>query len=96
MKIAETMTVEGNSLHIVQTHDLEPSLDRSAFLRSNDLGRFGESEAIGSIPGAMASQWLRDAGLRWDSPREEIRQLFVRKLCDGEFSKLRISNRARP
>ena len=96
MKIAETLHVEGNAFTLAQTHDVTASLERSAMLRSNGLGRFGESEAIGSVPMVLATQWLKEKGLSWDSPREEVRKVLVAKLTDGEFSRLRISNRVRP
>ena len=93
MKINETVTAEDGQLRVVQTHDVSASLRRSEIMRANGLGRFGEMEAIGSIPMVLANEWLREAGLTWDSPREDLRRLFVRKLVDGDFAKLRTTDR---
>ena len=96
MKIAERFETEGDNLHIIQTHDFTPTLERNRELRLNGKGRFGDSEAIGSFPAELVSQWLREAGLPWSAPREEVRQLLVRKLLDPDNAAFLISDRARP
>lgn len=96
MKIAERAWTEGNKLLIHSQHDVTASLERSALLRSHGMGKFGESEAVASVPMVLVTQWLEAEGLSWDSPRDEIRKVILRNALKGEHSKFLISTRARP
>lgn len=93
MKIAEKIEVDGDKFHLIERHDVSASLERSRLVRSNGLGRLGESEPIASVPLVVVSQWLTEAGLRWDSPREEIRKLIERKVRDPDFALFRLTDK---
>lgn len=89
MLISERFETDGDKLVHVRQHDFTPVLNRAAMLRSE--GHVGVSEHwhIGTVPMALVSQWLTEAGVSWDdhAARQEV---IKRKLLDGEFAKLRV------
>ena len=89
MKIGEKfIDDDGDKFVIQKTYDPNPTLDAVAQLRSAGLQDFGESKHVARIPGWMVTEWLKEAGVRWDDvkARDEV---VRKKLMSGEFSKLR-------
>lgn len=89
MKIGEKFIDDEGSKFVVQkTYDPNPTLGAVAALRSAGLQGFGENKHVARIPGWMVTEWLKEAGVRWDDvkARDEI---VHKKLMSGEFSKLR-------
>ena len=89
MLISERFELDGEKLVHQRTHDFTPVLDRAALLRSEGYTTFSESWHVGTIPMALVTEWLTEAGVSWDdhAARQEV---IKRKLLDGEFSKLRV------
>lgn len=88
-KISEKFWTEGDRWFLGRQVDVTPTLEAAATMRSNGLGRLGESAPIGRVPMELVAQWLREAGVRWDDT-EARNELIRRKLLDGDFSKFRI------
>lgn len=90
MKLGEEF-IDGDdsTFHIKRTFDIEPTLERAKILRNNDMGKFGESRAIGTIPGWLVHEWMNEAGVAHNdqNARDEI---IRKKMLSGEFDKLRI------
>ena len=89
MLISERFEVDGDKLHHVRQHDFTPVLDRAALLRSEGHTGFSEHWHIGTIPMALITQWLTEAGVSWDDT-EARAEVIKRKLLDGDFAKFRV------
>lgn len=88
MKVAERYFDDDGKLIIQETHDPNPVLNRLAALRSGGKDGFGESKHVGTVPGWLLEQWLRDDGVSF-TDQEAVRDVIRRKMNSGEFSALR-------
>ena len=89
MKIKEEfIDGEGDTFHVKKTYDAQPTLDRIRLMRDAGKQDFGESKHVGTVPGWMVSEWLKQAGVRWDDveARDEV---IKKKLMSNEFAALR-------
>ena len=79
---------DGTMLTVKKTYDVQPTLDAVQQLRSVGASSFGESKHVGRVPGWMITEWLKEAGVRWDDipARNEV---IRKKMMSGEFSALR-------
>lgn len=90
MKIAEQfIDGEGETFHIKETFDAEPSLENAASLRQSETGFTGEHRLVGVIPGWLIAHWMREAGVAHND-NEARKELIRKKMLSGEFSKLRV------
>lgn len=89
-KIGERMFDDDGKIIVQKTYDLEPVLAQNAKLRSmENAGHFGESRLVGTVPGWLVFQWMKEAGISvHDTAARD--ELLKKKLCSGEFSKLRV------
>lgn len=88
MKIGEQFIREGDKIIHKRTFDPTPTLERLRGFRDAGVKGMGESRHVGTVPGWMVSQWLKEAGVAWHDV-EARDQVIKRKLMDGEFSALR-------
>jgi hypothetical protein len=91
MKIGEKIHHEdnGQKLVIEEIHENAPYLKQAEILRSAGAGMTGENRLVGRIPMHLISQWLREAGLRWDD-HDAVQDLIRRKMLSGDFDKFRV------
>ena len=91
MKIGEKIHHEdgGNTLVVEKIYDNEPYLDEVKAIKDAGLGQTGEKRLVGRIPLHILSQWIKEAGLRWDD-HEAVRDVIKRKMLSGDFDKLRV------
>jgi hypothetical protein len=77
--------------------DAQPILDRLQKVRSETDGRTPEGgQYIGSIPMTLYYEWLREwtaQGKIAPGHMTDLNDLLVAKLRDGDFAKLRATNR---
>ena len=79
---------DGDTFHVKRTFDAKPTLDAVAQLRSAGLNSMGESKHVGRVPGWMITEWLKEAGVRWDDI-EARNEVIKRKMLSGEVAALR-------
>ena len=80
---------DDNTFHVKETFDPNPSLDRIKAVREvTDGGHFGESRHVGTVPGWMLTQWLKEAGVSY-TDKEGVERVLRQKLMSNEFSALR-------
>jgi hypothetical protein len=91
MKIGEKIHHEdgGNTLVVEKIYDNEPYLDEVKAIKEAGLGQTGEKRLVGRIPLHILSQWIKEAGLRWDD-HDAVREVIKRKMLSGDFDKLRV------
>jgi hypothetical protein len=91
MKIGEKIHHEdgGNTLVVEKIYDNEPYLDEVKAIKEAGLGQTGEKRLVGRIPLHILSQWIKEAGLRWDD-HDAVRDVIKRKMLSGDFDKLRV------
>jgi len=78
---------EGDMFHVKRTFDPNPTLDRLQNIRERGH-ELGESYHVGTVPGWMLAEWLKEAGVRYDDVHAR-NELLKRKLQSGDFSALR-------
>lgn len=79
---------EGSTFHVKKTYDLAPVLQQNADLRSAEDHQTGDMRLIGTLPGWLVMEWLKEAGVRPDDPAAS--DVLRRKLTDSDNSKLRV------
>jgi hypothetical protein len=91
MKIGEKVHHEdgGQTLVVEKIYDNEPYLDQVKAIKDAGLGQTGEKRLVGRIPLHILSQWIKEAGLRWDD-HDAVREVIKRKMLSGDFDKLRV------
>jgi len=91
MKIGEKIHHEdnGQTLVVEKIYDNEPYLDEVKAIKDAGLGQTGEKRLVGRIPLHILSQWIKEAGLRWDD-HDAVRDVIKRKMLSGDFDKLRV------
>lgn len=67
--------------------DPNPALDEVKRVADAGAHIFGESEEIGRIPGWLVTQWLQEAGVKWDDPAAD--DVIERKLMSGDYALFR-------
>lgn len=89
MKIAERVLIEDGKLHVLQTHNFNPTLRMAEKLRSAEAGRLGDSRCVGLLPMKLWAEWAKEAGV---SPGDThaMKEVVRRKMNSGEFAKLRV------
>ena len=89
MKIAEKHAVEDGKIHVVETHDFNPVLDKAAQLRSAGLEDMGESKLVGLVPMALWTAWARKWGV---SPQDSkaMKEVVARELMDRDNAQFRV------
>lgn len=88
-KLSEKLVdLDGTKFGVVRTFDAQPTLDRAKELRNSDFGKSGEVRHIGTVPGWLIAEWLKEAGVKWDDvkARDEV---VKRKMMSGDFAALR-------
>jgi hypothetical protein len=92
MKISERIHWADNDRKMVvqKTHAIDPYLQENAFLREQGLTGSDDKWLVARIPTFLFGEWLKEAGLRWDSPRGDIDAMLQRKINDPDFKALRI------
>lgn len=90
MKLKEEFINGEDSLfHIKTVFDAEPSMDSAKLARDmNPGGKVGDSVHVGRVPGWLISQWLREAGVRWDEI-EKRDEVIKKKMMSGDYSAFR-------
>lgn len=83
------MKVEDGKLIHQRTLDAQPNLDRVQLLKEAPLNPIEDSWLVGSVPLLLVTEWLKEAGVKWDD-REAVQEVLQKKLLDGEFSKFRV------
>ena len=89
MKISEQfIDGDGDTFHVKRTFDPNPTLKSVAELRSAGVGDLGESKHVGRVPGWLVSEWLKEAGVRWDdiAARDDV---VRKKMLSGDFAAFR-------
>lgn len=89
MLLSERFIQDGDTLTHVRTHDFQPVLDRVQVLRDADKAMQGENWHMGSVPLALVTQWLTEAGVSWDD-EAAVQEVLRKKLMDGDFAKFRV------
>lgn len=89
MLLSERLDVDGDKLIHTRSHDFQPALDRAADLRAAGATGFSESWLIGTVPMALVTDWLTEAGVTWDDT-EAVNEVLRKKMLSGEFQKLRV------
>lgn len=91
MKIAEKFHDNHDGTFVVESiYDNTQHMERLDQLRQiNPHDVLSDSYMVGSVPLHLFTQWLKEAGVRWDD-RDAAREVLKRKLLDGEFKKLRV------
>lgn len=97
MKISEKVTAENRLLYVEQKHDVAETLRMAALIRQAREANVRQAIQndwipLGVVPGVMARDWANEAGVRMDD-HEAMQDVLKRKLLDGQFSKLRISDK---
>ena len=88
-KTKETVSFTDDSIIIKKTHDVTDDLHRARVLRDASVGCKGDKRLIGSIPMALITQWLKEAGVD-HSDHDARQQVIKRKILSGEFDKFRV------
>lgn len=91
MKIGEKFHDNHDGTFVVESiYDNTQHMKRLDHLREvNPHNVLSDSYMVGSVPLHIFSQWLKEAGVRWDD-RDAAREVLRKKLLDGEFKKLRV------
>jgi len=89
MKIDHKISFEGDKLIERRTFDNNPYLKNVEELRRAGVGQTGESRLVGRLPTHIVSQWLKEAGLKWDD-HEAVKDLIRTKMLSGDFDKFRV------
>lgn len=89
MLISERLIADDDKITHLRTHDFQPAVDRADVLRSAGKAVQGDNWLIGSVPLALVTDWLSEAGVGWDD-RPAVQEVIKRKLMSGEFAKLRV------
>jgi hypothetical protein len=85
----ERMKIEDGKLIHQRTMDAQPNLDRVQLLKEAPLNPIEDGWLVGSVPLLLVTEWLKEAGVKWDD-REAVQEVLQKKLLDGEFSKFRV------
>jgi len=88
MKTAEKFFEDDGKIIHARTFDNQHALDDAAAIRSAGLGQTGENRLIGRIPMNLVSDWLKEAGLKWNDPA--AKDVIRRKLLSGDVDALRV------
>lgn len=96
MTVTTRMRVEGDTLHIKRTQDVEDIIEHNKELakvrQKSDWGRH-----IATIPNVILEQWINDDGVNYlapDFPADEFARVIRRKLADPQWAYLRTDNKA--
>ncbi len=90
MKIGEKVHFDGSDKFVIETiHDNTPYLEQAKIIRDAGAGIKGDNKLVGRIPMHMVSQWLKEAGIKWDD-HEAKKNLIRTKMLSGEFDAFRI------
>lgn len=92
MKIGEKFHDNHDGTFVVESiYDNTPHMERLDKLREIDTKDkvVSDSYLVGSVPLHLFSQWLKEAGVRWDD-KQAAQEVLKRKLMSGEFKKLRV------
>lgn len=85
-----TRAFDNDSTLVVQrTFANDPYLRDVERLRAAGVGQTGHSRLAGRIPMHILSQWLKDAGVKWDD-NQGVKDVIRRNLLSGEFDKFRV------
>lgn len=93
MKLGEQFVDgEGSTFHVKTTYDLDPTFKKAEMLRHAGADKFGDSRLVGTIPGWLVTEWMKEAGVSYNDPDAENKrnEIVRQKMLSGEFSKLRI------
>lgn len=74
-----------------RTFDIDTSLAQAKALRDAGAGDsriVSDSKLAARIPMWLITEWLKEAGLKWDDPA--AKDVIVRKVQSGEHQKLRV------
>lgn len=88
MKIAETLSVDGEKMVQRQTHDWNPVLDQAKMLRDAGKGVRGESRLVARLPRKLIHEWAKAAGVSMDDPA--LSDVIAKNLMSGEYSRFRV------
>ena len=92
MKIGEQfIDGEGDTFHLKEVHDFNPTLNAAAAIREVSDGRMGESRHVGRVPAKLFYEWLREAGVK-PSDTQAAQEVIKRKMMSNEFSAFRVWN----
>lgn len=89
MLISERLIHDDDKLIHVRTHDFQPVIDRVQVMRDADKAVQGDNWFLGSVPLAMVTDWLAEAGVSWDDSAA-VQDVIKRKLMSGDFARLRV------
>ena len=90
MKIQEQFIPgdDPGKFYVKKTYDATPTLDAVGRMRSEGVQEFGESKHVGRVPGWLITEWLKEAGVRWDDVHAR-NEIIKAKLMNGDFSGFR-------
>lgn len=88
-KIKEQAFLEDGKLHVLETHDFDPVLERAKALKSAGRTDLGESKLVGLVPLHMWTMWARKWGV---NPQDNaaMREVVARELANLDNSHLRV------
>lgn len=91
MKIGEKFHFDDQTKKIVhqKVHDFTHAEKYAKAATQTTGGIAGESRLIGTIPRALVTEWLKEAGVSWDDT-EARQQVVKRKILSGDFDKFRV------
>lgn len=88
-KIAEKHAIDDGKLHIVETHDFNPILDKAAALRAAGKDSLGESRLVGMIPMALWAEWARKWGVS-PSDNDAMREVVAWEMANPDNAHFRV------
>ena len=89
MLIKEKIIPTESGIEIQKTFDNDVYIEEAKQIRDQGLGQTGENRLVGRIPMHLVSQWIKDAGLKWDD-KAATQDLIRKKMLSGEFDAFRI------
>ena len=88
MKIKDQWVLDGEKLIHAKSYDVTGTLDAVRQARDMEAHHRGEMRHVGRVPGWLITEWLKEAGVKWDDMQAR-NELIHRKLQSGDYSAFR-------
>jgi len=80
----------GDTLTIENVYDNDPTIKQVKDLKDAGFDQQkGDNRLVGRIPMHIMSQWLKEAGVKWDD-KKAAEEVLKRKIMSGDFNKFRV------
>lgn len=88
MKLGERLFEQDGKMIHHRVFDPTQQIEDASAIRSLNGGEHGENKHVARVPLWMVTEWLKEAGVKWDDPAAE--NVIKRNLMSGNYSKLRV------